>query len=117
MANFLVGGTMISILHDICDIPGHLSKAFYTTTLKSAAAPTFLLCMALWFYFRLICLPLLIRDIILHYEFKTEGTLEFQPFVWASLAFLFALLCLHILWFIMMAKIAYKALIDKEEIE
>ena len=68
-ANFLQAGTMISILHDVCDIPGHFSKLIYNTTYKSLASPIFILMMHVWFWFRLVALPLLLHDVFKYYYY------------------------------------------------
>ena len=60
MANFIPGGTIIIILHDIPDVTNHLCKAAHYSIFGFLAAPLFILTQFLWAYYRLYCLPMII---------------------------------------------------------
>ena len=103
-SNFLPVGTMIIILHDIADIPFHLSKALHAAGYNDAAVYPFVFGLATWLYFRLYCLPRIIWNIT--YQAYPPERAHFDPFIWLSVVFLSMLYCMHWLWFYMMLRIA-----------
>ena len=70
-SNLLPVGTLITILHDVCDIPFHLSKALHSTTYESLAAVPFIAGQLTWMWFRLFCLPM-ITYTVYHAELVPE---------------------------------------------
>ena len=96
-SNLLPVGTMVAIVHDVCDIPGHLSKMLHSSTYSTISIIPFLTVQIMWVKFRLYCLPILIYHV--YYMTYPEDRSQFQPFMWINVIFLSTLLCMHIIWF------------------
>ena len=95
-------GTMIILVHDLTDVPVHITKALISTKYDRFVPHSFLLGQALWVYFRLYCFSLIIYE-ILWVEYP-EHRAQFNPFVSLNAAFLFTLLAMHCLWFYLFQK-------------
>ena len=61
--NMVPIGCVIAFLHDIADIPGTLCKLLNATHYQDSSAVVFVICMIVWFYTRIICLPIMIHFI------------------------------------------------------
>lgn len=101
-------GTMIIIVHDLTDVPLHITKALNSTVYDRFVPFTFILSQLMWIYFRLYCFPMLIRDLV--FVEYPEQRAQFNPFVFLNAAFLLTLLAMHFLWFYMFQKINIKML-------
>ena len=62
-SNFLPVGTLVILLHDVCDFPFHISKALNASVYEGLAAFPFVTAQFIWLYFRLFCLPMIILNI------------------------------------------------------
>jgi len=65
MYGYLIGnmvpfGTMISFLHDICDVPVHITKLFHKSIYPFISPPFFVLFQLMWIWFRLYSFPCII---------------------------------------------------------
>ena len=56
-------GTMTAVLHDLTDIPFHISKALHATTYSDWSVYPFLLGQVAWFWLRLLCFPAIIYNV------------------------------------------------------
>ena len=62
-SNLLPVGTMITLLHDVTDVPLQVAKMLNASTYSSLVPIPFVTCQVMWFYFRLCCLPVLIYKV------------------------------------------------------
>lgn len=107
-SNFLPVGTVIAILHDVCDIPVHICKGSFALGRETVSAIFFLITQVFWVYFRFYCLGTMIMK-ILTLEYPADHA-DFNPFIKLNAIFLSMLLMLHILWFGLMQMVNYKIL-------
>ena len=109
-SNFLPVGTLVCILHDICDVPFAFSKGIHSTIYEEWAAGPFILGQLTWVYFRMYCLPVIIYTISLQ-EYAPDRS-QFNPFYTINIMFLSTLFAMHILWFYMFQRINYNIIFD-----
>ena len=111
-SNFLPVGTMIIILHDVCDILCHISKALNVSTFTDFAPVPFVGAQLVWIWFRLFSLPMIIWNITQHAYFP-EDRAQFDPFITINVVFLSTLLAMHWLWFMMFQRVNYTILMKQ----
>jgi hypothetical protein len=106
-SNLVPIGTIIIFLHDITDIPFHISK-FANSTKNIAVAGVFFVVGQLgWIWFRLVALPLIIYSLYTQANYGAARS-TFDIFIGLNSAFLSMLLLMHIFWFTMFQRINIK---------
>lgn len=95
LLNFWEIGTVIAFLHDIADITTNIVKGLAESKFKNATGVVFVIHMALWFYTRIVILPLMIYHCYI--DFNVEEKLLMPIFCYL----LFCMYCLHCYWFSM----------------
>lgn len=108
MVNFTSIGSMVLFLHDWADIPASFVKCASETRYSSTTALTFLACMFVWFYSRLLVFPYLIYIGGFALEAPSVGGMNFLH--WFFIGMLCVLLLLHYYWFSMFIKIGKRYL-------
>ena len=73
MGNMVPIGSCIAFLHDLADIPGSLCKLLNATHYQDSSAVVFVMCMCVWFYTRILCLPGMIYFI---FQQQYKGVLD-----------------------------------------
>jgi len=111
-ANMIPLGIVVMILHDVSDIPVHMSKFFHLMKFDAMAIVTMILTEITWFWGRLFSLPLLIIDIWQNCVYGA-GREHLQPYVIFSLVFLSVLQMLHVYWYMLIQAVIYSSLIGK----
>ena len=102
-AYWLPAGMVVVIIHDITDSPIHIAKGLYSTKLADFSPVFFIGAQIGWAYLRLYCFPKLAYTV---YECSyPAGRDHFNGIRDVIVAFLCALICLHILWFIMFQRV------------
>lgn len=92
-------GGVIAYLHDIADIPGHLTKFFTETNYKNCTVVVFITCMIVWFYTRCMVLPHYIYIIATE---EMKEAYEVSGFIIPFFVYLLSCMCLlHYYWFSM----------------
>jgi len=96
-------GAVISYLHDVTGITTYIIKTLTETNVKLTLALVFVAHMALWFYTRLMVLPMLIYQI-------TTISMDFgSPIVKPFFCYMLScLVILHAYWFIMFVNMLSK---------
>lgn len=106
-SNLVPIGTIIIFLHDITDIPGHISKFANAVNNTPVAGVFFILTQLLWIWFRLVALPLIIWSLFREARYPASRS-QFDMFVPLNCAFLSMLFLMHIFWFVMFQRINIK---------
>lgn len=86
-ANIMGIGVVIAWLHDIADIVVGICRLLNRLGYEIPTLFFFVLMMAVWFYTRLMVLPLYIFTIITEVRFPND-LYHFQPIIWIELVFL-----------------------------
>eukprot|EP00160_Parvularia_atlantis_P013811 Unigene3081_Nuclearia_a/m.9465 Unigene3081_Nuclearia_a/g.9465 ORF Unigene3081_Nuclearia_a/g.9465 Unigene3081_Nuclearia_a/m.9465 type:complete len:372 (+) Unigene3081_Nuclearia_a:176-1291(+) len=101
LLNFVRGGALVMLLHDVADIPGYLVKSTVDTRFKYLTLTVYVSLLAMWGYARLYVLPFEIIVPLLNGKYPVIGEAlhkdgNFLPF------FVFMLVTLqvmHVLWY------------------
>lgn len=101
-------GTMIAALHDLTDIPFHISKALHTSIYEKEAVWPFIFGQLLWAWCRLLCFPVIIYSV--YYTEYIPSLIQYQSQMTVNAIFLGSLYFLHWLWFMMFQRLNYKVL-------
>ena len=114
MANQIPIGISVAFLHDVSDILGMVSKTLHLIGWNHPhALVCFLIFQVGWFYFRLICLPLLIWQINEFAIFPADRD-YLQPYVLLSKVMLSVLVFLHAYWQVLFIRIVTASIFKGE---
>ena len=100
MTNCLIGA-VVSLIHDLPDIPIAWTRAWSESEYKTLTAVSFAFSLLVWLYTRLGMLPYIIYVSTVRLEVYTVS-----PYVQPIFGFLLScLFCLHIYWYILCLRI------------
>lgn len=99
--NYVGPGMYIAFLHDLADLPGSVTKCFSELKFTLATVSAFFTTMAVWFYSRLVMLPLGMYTL---YEKMPEENKQFGT-TYSLLVFLGIMCLLHYFWFSMFIRL------------
>jgi hypothetical protein len=106
ITNTIMLGAMVSLIHNMSDIPTTVTRALSQTVYKKATIITFVVNLLTWVAGRNLMMPVLVfacwKYLILPSEFA-----QFQPAISIMCFFLSLLCCLHVYWLVMFIKILY----------
>jgi hypothetical protein len=91
-------GIIIAFLHDVSDVTTYLVKLFVDTKYTTTTLSLYVTTLIFWFYFRLICFPLIIYNMYYSNFSHRIGGLVLFPF----------LLVLHVYWYVLLLLMGYK---------
>ena len=91
-------GCLISFIHDIADVPGHMSKFLNTTEHNSICAFAFVTCMISWLYTRILIFPQIVYYVYFGHLYPEEYA-WCQWYMTLCAIFLTPLAVLHVYWF------------------
>ena len=111
--NIMGVGVVLAWLHDVGDILANVTRLCNLLDLHHPTWITFLGCMIVWFYTRLVILPTYIFYILKDMRFP-EPVTHFQPLIWIELPFLMCMQCLHVFWFAMFIQMGLKLMATGE---
>jgi ceramide synthetase len=108
--NQLRSGSLIILLHDISDIPGHMVRIFVDSSYKEMTYISYALLLLLWGYFRLYVFPFVVlRSVLIDTTlFNPDGRpvpMEIEMF----LLMLVILVILHSYWYGLFIKMGFTA--------
>jgi hypothetical protein len=113
-------GSMVFVLHDLSDVPVDMSKLANFVKWKTATTFSFIALLIFWVLLRLLALPLVIIKTVLYEGTVHMGTIPLGPFYY-HLAYLtvfkillLSIFFLHIVWFIILVRIALRLALKGE---
>lgn len=106
VGNLVPIGTMIALLHDVCDVPFHTSKALNTSIWPEYAVGPYVLGQLLWIWLRLVGFAIIIYSV--YTTEYTEPLAHFQVQMTMNTVYLGSLYSLHWIWFLMFQRLNLK---------
>lgn len=109
MCNFQRIGSLVIVLHDFADPYLEFAKMGAYCKLKKLCDPAFVGFMLAWLITRLIMFPLLILNST---TFEAREHFVAFPAYWYFNILLYILQVMHVIWFYMILRVAYKAIFN-----
>lgn len=111
--NILPVGVVLAWLHDLADVALNLCRIFHCIDLKWPTGIGFVFMACVWFYTRLLVLPIYIHHIFIEAYFPPVAA-HLQPLIFLELVYLMLMQVLHIFWFFLIIRMMVRMITTGE---